>query len=90
MIMTFDEAWDLAIDTVVTVRTGPPPSTNTEGYPYKAWKSHNFTGTLEEKITRDGWRYLRFEVNADETPEAVEYLAHEIPEGGAHSFITQD
>jgi hypothetical protein len=90
--MTFDDIWNgTELETVVAVNNGkPPPSTNVEGIPYKAWKSHNFTGTLEEKVERDGWQYLRFEVLTSETPDQVAYLAYEIPKGGSHTFEVQD
>jgi hypothetical protein len=86
--MTFEDIWnDIELETVIAVSNGrPPPSTNIEGIPYKAWKSHNFTGTLEEKIERNNWRYLRFEVLNNETSDQVIYLAYEIPEGGLHTF----
>lgn len=89
--MIFEDAWNLPTDTLVKVSNGlPPPSTNTEGVPYNAWRSHNFTGTLEEKIERAGWRYLRFEVLSTTTPEQVVYLAYEIAEGQGHTFEVQD
>jgi hypothetical protein len=86
--MTFEEVWNsIDLETVVTVSNGfPPPSSNTEGLPYKEWFSHNFTGTLEEKIDRNGWKYLRFEVDPTTTPVAVEYLAYEVAQGPGHSF----
>lgn len=90
--MTFEEVWndDDNMDAVFVVRNGkPPPSANTEGLPYKAWSTNNFTGTLEEKITRSGWRYLKFEVLPSDTGEHVEYLAYEIADGGTHTFEAQ-
>ena len=90
--MTFEEIWNsVELETVVTISNGaPPPSTNTQGIPYMAWRSHNFTGTLEEKINRNGWRYLKFEVLADTTPEAVVYLAYEVAENVTHQFTIQE
>lgn len=86
--MTFEEVWDtVAIDTVVTISDGtPPPTTNTQGPAYMGWFSHNFTGTLEEKIERGSWKYMKFEVLPIDTPEAVEYLAYEIVQGPGHTF----
>jgi len=50
--MDFAQVWDeLEIGDRVAVSNGkPPPSTNTAGAPYKAWRSHNFTGAIAEKL----------------------------------------
>lgn len=85
--MTFDEFWTAAnLGDALSVRDGTPSPSNVEGNPYKMWKSHNFDGILREKVTADGWRYLRIEVDPDETPEEVEFLAYDVAEGIGHTF----
>lgn len=88
MLLNFNEVWDNVVEgETITVSDGtPPPSSNTQGVPYKAWKSHNFTGILEAKISKNNWRYLRLEVTNTSTPSEVSYLAYEIAEGGNHRF----
>lgn len=86
--MTFDEIW-AAVETGAGLRVSnglPPPSANKLGIAYRSWASHNFNGTLRDKIERDGWRYLSIEVDPSTTGDEVEYLAHEIAEGPQHSF----
>lgn len=89
--MTFDDIWNNAdLETLITVsKDGPPPSV-TSGVAYQAWRSHNFTGTLEDKVTKNGWRYLRFEVLSDTTPDEVEYLAYEVADGLGHAFTIEE
>ena len=85
--MDFEQAWNsLAVGDVVKVSDGtPPPSTNTEGLPFRLWRSHNFVGELEEKIG-DGWRQMRFRLHEDASPEEVEYLAYTIADGSPETF----
>lgn len=85
---TFTLVWDsIPLNTKMKVSDGlPPPSTNTEGAPYNAWRSHNFIGTLEEKIQRNSWRYLKFEVDPTTTGDQMLYLAYDIAEGQGHNF----
>jgi hypothetical protein len=84
--MTFDDVWtSVSLDTVLTVSNSiPPPSTNTEGMAYRAWRSHNFEGVLREKVTHAGWRSLRIEVI--DTPAEVEFLAYDVADDGQHTF----
>lgn len=89
--MNFEQAWtDLKIDDLVRVSDGNPPPSNTTGTAYNAWRSHNFVGTLEEKIERNGWRYLKFEVLPSDVPENVVYLAYEVADGPNHTFVIQE
>ena len=85
---SFQLTWDtIPLNTTIKVSDGnPPPSTNKEGNPYKIWKSHNFIGTLEDKIDREGWRYLKFQVNNEFTPNPVDYLAYEVAETINHNY----
>lgn len=82
--MDFATAWDtLAIGATVTVSDGTaPPSTNTDGVPYKAWRSHNFTGTLAAKVPGD-FRGMRFDLPPTENGSVVGYI---ITEAAEHSF----
>lgn len=86
--MNFAELWDSAeVGATVKVRNDmPPPSANTEGEPYRAWRSHNFEGELEAKIDRDGWRFMRFKVDNTTTAIEVDYLAYEVSEAVPHQF----
>jgi hypothetical protein len=82
--MDFSQAWDaLAIGDAVSVSDGSPaPSANVEGFPYKCWKSHNFSGTVAEKI--DGPpRAMRIDQEPDEAGSVVGYV---LAEGVGHSF----
>ena len=85
--MDFAQAWDiLSIGDLVAVANGkPPPSANTEGVPYKAWRSHNFTGALVEKI--DGpFRAMRFELPADELGTVIGFT---VQDAVPHTFEAQ-
>jgi hypothetical protein len=82
--MDFAQAWEtLSIGDQVAVSNGkPPPSANTEGVPYKAWRSHNFTGELVEKI--DGpFRAMRFDLPVDEAGTIIGFT---VLEAIAHSY----
>lgn len=82
--MDFAEAWDaLSIGDTVTVSDGtPPPSANTDGWPYRCWRSHNFTGTLVAK--NDGPpRSLQIELPPDDAGSVIGY---QVVECIAHSF----
>lgn len=83
--MQFSDVWnEIAIGTVLSVSDGrPPPSTNTSGVPYKAWKSHNFTGILKEKVEQEDWRYLRFELEPDKNGNIIGFT---LAEGIGHFF----
>ncbi|MES2903275.1 MAG: hypothetical protein V4696_03740 [Pseudomonadota bacterium] len=89
--MDFETAWtELAIDDRVAVSNGqPPPSANQEGIPYKAWKSHNFTGELQEKKTVLGWRYMVFKLDDDDSPDEVDLMCYTVSEGAGHSFVVE-
>lgn len=82
--MTFEEAWNaFQLGDMVKVRKGgPPPSSNKDGIPYKAWASHNFTGQLVEKIDGE-WRSMRFELPPTEEGNIIGYT---IVEGVGHVF----
>lgn len=85
--MDFSTAWNLPIGTRLKVSNGvPPPSTNKEGMPYRVWRSHNFVGTLEEKINFEGWRSLKIALDNNDTPDIVEYLAYSVQEDVFHTF----
>lgn len=81
--MDFAEAWTaFAIGDRVKVSDGtPPPSSNTTGMPYRAWRSHNFTGTLIAKIDGD---YRGLQIECD--PEAGATIAFTVAEGIPHTF----
>lgn len=86
-MINFAAAWELPLNTWVKVSDGtPPPSANKEGNPYRAWKSHNFVGQIEERIDMDGWRSLKIVLDNDETPDVVDYMAYTIQEGVFHTF----
>lgn len=82
--MTFEEAWEaFSLGDVVKVSNGlPPPSTNTEGIPYKAWMSHNFTGTLVAKNDSE-YRSMQFDKPPCPIGNVVGYI---IQEGIGHAF----
>lgn len=82
--MDFAEAWNaLDVGNAVTVGNGtPPPSANTDGWPYKCWKSHNFTGTLIAK-NEGPPRTMQIDQAADEAGTVVGY---QVVEGVGHSF----
>jgi hypothetical protein len=66
----------------VTVSDGtPPPSANVDGWPYKCWRSHNFSGTLAEKI--DGPPRSLRSTCPDESGSVIGYT---VMEGAGHSF----
>jgi hypothetical protein len=81
--MDFAAAWDaFAIGDRVKVSDGtPPPSTNTNGMPYRAWRSHNFTGTLIAKI--DG-EYRGLQIQC--APDGDATIAFTVAEGLPHTF----
>lgn len=88
--MDFAGAWDaLSVGDSVTVSDGtPPPSANVDGWPYKCWRSHNFTGTLVEKIDPESApggppRSMRFELAPNEDGNVIGY---QVVEGVGHSF----
>lgn len=87
MFKTFQELWNSPIGILVKVSNGePPPSNVVTGIPYKQWKSHNFVGTFEEAFEETNWRYLKFALRNEDTPDNVEYMAYHIAEGGSHTF----
>lgn len=80
--MTFEEAWDtLAIGDECAVSNAEPQPTNIFGDPFKAWRSHNFTGTLVEKIDGDQ-RAMRFEL----PPSLAYVIAFTVLEIVPHTF----
>jgi hypothetical protein len=80
--MDFAEAWDtLAIGDEVTVSNGMPRPNNFDGIPYRMWVSHNFTGTLVEKIDGE-WRAMKFEL----PPSLAFVIAFTVQEAIPHTF----
>jgi len=78
--MTFSEFWDSAeIGDTATVSDGMDEPTQETGLPHKAWRSHNFTGTLVEMINTNP-RRMRFELpkqgNATISYTVVETIGH--------------
>lgn len=80
---TFTECWDTAaLGAVVTVSDGLPEPSNSEGLPWRLWRSHNFTGTLTEKKPGTPRRMV-FELE----PLNGATVSYEIIEGLGHTFI---
>jgi len=81
--MDFAAAWDAFAlgDRVKVSDSTPPPSTNTHGIPYRAWRSHNFTGTLIAKVDGD---YRGLQIECD--PETGAIIAYTVAEGLPHTF----
>lgn len=82
--MDFATAWT-TFDIGASVKASdgmPPPSTNTAGIPYQGWRSHNFTGTLVEKIDGD-FRAMRFELAPNELGNVIGFT---LLEGVGHEF----
>ncbi|HEX5183580.1 MAG TPA: hypothetical protein VFW19_10570 [Allosphingosinicella sp.] len=82
--MDFATAWStFAIGAQVTVSNGlPPPSDKTDGLPYMAWRSHNFTGTLTAKLN-GAFRQMSFNLAADENGNIIGYV---VAEAVTHTF----
>lgn len=60
-VMTFAEAWDaFTVGDQIRVMDGlgaggtSSPEPKPGGHPWRAWRSHNFTGELREKIEEPG------------------------------------
>ena len=68
----------------VKVSDGTPPPTNLDGAAGRAWRSHNFTGRLVEKIDGD-WRRMRIEL----PPEPNFTVAYDVAEAVPHTFDAQ-
>jgi ribonucleotide reductase alpha subunit len=66
---------------VVKVSDGTRAPSNQHGIPYRAWMSHNFTGTLVEKIDGD-LRAMRIEM----APEPGFTIAFDVSEEVYHTF----
>lgn len=80
--MTFEEAWNsLAIGDEVTVTDRTPEPTNSAGMPWRAWRSHNFTGRLIDKIDGE-WRAMKIEM----APEGGATVAYTVQEAVPHTF----
>lgn len=86
--MDFATAWaTLAIGDVVAVSNGQPhPGSKPASLSARIWASHNFTGTLAEKI--DGDRQgLRFELPPTEGGSVIGFVvAADVP----HEFALAD
>ena len=66
----------------MNVSDGTPEPSNPAGVPWRAWRSHNFTGTLAEKI--DGApRAMRFELAPNDAGNVIGYT---VLEAVPHSF----
>lgn len=87
MSLSFSSAFaTLAIGSSITVANGLPEPTKTDGVPWRVWRSHNFTGTLVEKISGMP-RKIVFQLPPDGNVHAsytvVEGLGHNFNEAGA-------
>lgn len=82
--MDFDQAWKtMDVGDQVKISNGrPPPSMNKQGKPFKAWRSHNFTGTIKQKIDGE-WRSMVIMMDPDENGNQVGYT---VQEGIGHVF----
>lgn len=82
--MNFSEAWDTlsAGDSVAVSNGDPPPQALADSIPMRVWRSHNFTGTLVEKI--DGSpRLLRFNLPLNAEGNTIGFsVAEDVP----HAF----
>lgn len=84
-MISFAECWDTAApDMRVTVSDGMPEPTNPNGLPWRLWRSHNFTGSLKQKIAGSPRRMV-FELD----PTAGATVSYEIIEGLGHSFAIE-
>lgn len=82
MSMSFGSAFaTLSVGDSASVSNGLPEPSKVGGTPWKAWRSHNFTGQLVEKI-EEAPRRMVFRL-AQEGDARVSYT---IIEGLGHSF----
>jgi hypothetical protein len=78
--MKFAEAWDtLAVGASVKVSDGRPPPNGQ--MPFNAWRSHNFTGVIIDKIPGD-FRAMQIEVHQEDYP----MIAYRVEEAVDHDF----
>jgi hypothetical protein len=81
-MMDFAEAWSaFSIGDKVAVSDGLPPPSNPAGVAHRAWRSHNFTGRLVEKVD-GGFRAMKFELD----PEGGATIAYTVQEAVPHVF----
>lgn len=80
----FAEIWDTSeIGDEVTVANGSPePATGPDSLDHKVWRSHNFTGSVAEKIEGDV-RAMRIDLPANDAGNVVGFV---VCEGDGHSF----
>ncbi|SKB32343.1 hypothetical protein [Sphingopyxis flava] len=82
--MNFAEAWNaLTIGDVISVSDSMPEPSKVGGLPWRAWRSHNFTGTLVAKSDAQP-RRMTFEL----APLDGATVRYEIVETIPHSFET--
>lgn len=63
--MNFADAWTaFTLGDLVTVSDGMPEPTKTGGLPWRAWRSHNFTGKLVVRSGTSNPRRMTFELPA--------------------------
>lgn len=80
--MDFAAAWDaFGLGDEITVSDGAAQPSNPDGIPYKAWRSHNFTGHLVEKIDGE-YRAMKIEL----APEGGAVIAYTVQEAVPHTF----
>lgn len=80
--LDFATAWtSFAIGGSVTVSDGMPEPSKPEGMAWRLWRSHNFTGTLVEKLG-DAQRAMRFQLAAVGGVQ----VSYDVAEAVAHQF----
>ena len=84
--MTFEEVWDtVEIGMVITVSDGrSEPGGGLGSFRYNAWRSHNFSGSLVEKLEAGGSQPRRLRI-ADAASPAVNVL-YDVAENVSHTF----